>query len=272
MPAQTDTYLFHRDGDLYLPQTAAGSPWSATMQHGGPVNAIITQSVESSAEALGMEISRLTFDILKPVPMSAVKVESRFIRKGKRMAVLDTVLIAEGSEEPVASGRAVLLKPIVGKEPSMNTMKSLPTPRSLIPSQLWIPDEIARQLPPGLHLLIGFHPSAERERPVCWITAGANMFQDREMTAMEQCATAADMTTVLAARLRLTQENIEQASLMGLMNTNTTVHFARQPIGEWYGFSDHFISVSDGYGVAECALFDEDGCVGRVSQSLIVND
>jgi len=272
MPAQTDSYLFHRDDDLYLPQTAAGSPWSATMQHGGPVNAIIAQSVESSAKAIGMEISRLTFDILKPVPMTAVKVESRFIRKGKRMAVLDTYLIAEGSDEPVASGRAVLFKPIVGKEPSMDTMKSLPTPRSSISSELWIPEEIARQLPPGLHLLIGFHPSTERERPVCWITASANMLQDRAMTAMEQCAAAADMTTVLAARMRLTQENIEQGSLMGLMNTNTTIHFTRQPIGEWYGFSDHFISVSDAYGVAECSLFDEVGCVGRVTQSLIVND
>ena len=92
------------------------------------------------------------------------------------------------------------------------------------------------------------------------------------MTALEHCVTAADMTTVLAARMRLTQERIEQSGVMGLMNTNTTIHFARQPIGEWYGFTDHFISISDGYGVAECALFDEEGCIGRVVQSLIAND
>ena len=242
------------------------------MQHGGPVNAIITLSVESSAKAIGMEISRLTFDILKPVPMKPVKVVSRFIRKGRRMAVLDTYLTVEGSDEPVASGRAVLLKPIVDKKPSMTTVKSMPAPRSSISSQQWIPEEMVALLPPGLHLLIRFHPSTERERPVCWITADTNMLQDREMTALEQCATAADMTTVLAARMRLTQENIDQSNMMSLMNTNTTIHFTRQPIGEWYGFTDHFLSLSDGYGVAECAIFDEEGCIGRVAQSLIVND
>jgi len=60
------------------------------MQHGGPVNAIIALSVESFANEIGMEISRLTFDILKPVPMEPVKEVSRFMRKGRRMAVLDT--------------------------------------------------------------------------------------------------------------------------------------------------------------------------------------
>lgn len=272
MLPQNDSYLFHRNGEFYVPQTAAGSPWSETMQHGGPVNAIIALSVESSAKEIGMEISRLTFDILKPVPMEPIKVVSRFIRKGRRMAVLDTYLTVEGSDEPVASGRAVLLKPIVDKEPSLTTLESMPARRSSISSQPWIPKEMVSHLPPGLHLLIRFHPSTERERPVCWITGDTGMLQHRAMTALEQCATAADMTTVLAARMRLTQECIEQSDVMGLMNTNTTIHFARQPIGEWYGFTDHFISISDGYGVAECALFDEEGCIGRVAQSLIVNN
>jgi len=273
MPPQNDSYLFHRDGELFSPQAAAGSPWSVTMQHGGPVNAIIALSVESCAKEIGMEISRLTFDILKPVPMEPIKVVSRFIRKGRRTAVLDTYLTVEGSDEPVASGRAVLLKPIVGKEPSLTTMESMPAQRSSISSQPWIPEEMVSHLPPGLHLLIRFHPSTERERPVCWITADTNMLQHRAMTAVEHCVTAADMTTVLAARMRLTQECIEQPGVvMGLMNTNTTAHFARQPIGEWYGFTDHFISISDGYGVAECTLFDKEGCIGRVVQSLIVND
>ncbi|MGH1372087.1 MAG: acyl-CoA thioesterase domain-containing protein [Cellvibrionaceae bacterium] len=271
MLSETEDYFFNQDDDVFTPQAAAGSPWSNTMQHGGPVNAMITMPIEKIAEEICMDVTRLTIDILKPVPMKPVKVKSHFLRKGGKMAVVDTVMTVEGSDEPVASGRAVLLKAQQGLSPVFDVAASLPETRDSIASEPWIPKEMAAGLPPGLHNLIRFHPSTNKERPVFWINGDANMLQGRAMTSLEQCATTADMTTVLAARMRVLQEGIASPAAMGLMNTNTTIHFSRPPVGEWFAFTDHFIEVTDGYGIAECAIYDEQGCIGRVAQNLIVN-
>ena len=271
MLSETKNYFFHQDEDLFTPQAVAGSPWSETMQHGGPVNAIITLSIEAIAEQACMNIARLTIDILKPVPMKPVKVKSHYLRKGGKMAVIDTFLTVEGSDEPVASGRAVLLKARPGQKPEIDVLDPLPETRDSIASEPWIPEEFAANLPPGLHNMIRFHPSTNKERPIFWINGDADMLQDRPLTALEQCATTADMTTVLAARMHVLQQDIVSPEVMGLMNTNTTIHFSRSPVGEWFGFTDPFIQVADGYGLAECAIYDEQGCVGRVAQNLIVN-
>lgn len=271
MHSEAENYFFNQDDDVFTPQAAAGSPWSETMQHGGPVNAIITMSIEAIAEETCMKVARLTIDILKPVPMKPVKVKSHFLRKGGKMAVLDTFLTVEGSDEPVASGRAVLLKAQQGQNPVFDVAGSLPESRDSIASEPWIPKEMAAGLPPGLHELIRFHPSNNKERPIFWINGDADMLQDRAMTSLEQCTTTADMTTVLAARMRVLQEGVASPAAMGLMNTNTTIHFSRPPVGEWFAFTDHFIEVNDGYGIAECAIYDELGCIGRVAQNLIVN-
>lgn len=271
MFSEAKNYLFSQDDDLFIPQESAGSPWSETMQHGGPVNAIITMSIEAIAQEACMNVARLTIDILKPVPMKPVKVKSHFVRKGGKMAVVDTFLTVEGSDEPVASGRAVLLKARQGQNPVFDVVGALPETRDTIATEPWIPKEMATDLPPGLHNLIRFHPSTNKERPICWVKSDADMLQDRAMTSLEQCSTTADMTTVLAARMRVLQEGVANPDVMGLMNTNTTLHFSRSPIGEWFGFTDHFIQVSDGYGVAECSIYDEQGCIGRVMQNLIVN-
>ncbi len=271
MLSEAKSYFFHQNDDLFTPQAAAGSPWSDTMQHGGPVNAIITRSIEAIAEDVCMDVARLTIDILKPVPMKPVKVKSHYVRKGGKMAVVDTFLTVEGSDEPVASGRAVLLKARQGQQPEIDLLKPLPEARDTIAQEPWIPKEFAANLPPGLHNLIRFHPSTNQEKPIFWINGDADMLQDRPMTALEQCATTADMTTVLAARMHVLQEGNVSPEVMMLMNTNTSIHFSRPPVGEWFGFTDQFIQVSEGYGVAECAIHDEQGCIGRVIQNLIVN-
>jgi len=271
MAVGTHNYFFNKEGDVFTPQATAGGPWSETMQHGGPVNAIITMSVEAAAKEIGMDVVRLTMDILKPVPMKAVQIKSHFIRKGGKMAVVDTILTVAGSDEPVASGRAVLLKAKPGKGSMVDTSGPCPESRATLLKEPWLPVEMAAQLPPGLHHLIQFYPSANKERPFCWVNGAAQMLQDRALTPLEHCATTADMTTVLATRMCATQAGGLSFDVAEIMNTNTSIHFSRPPIGEWFAYTDHFIQVAGGYGVAECVIYDEQGCIGKVTQNLIVN-
>lgn len=271
MLARKQNHFFNKEGDVFSPQSAAGSPWSETMQHGGPVNAIITLSIEAVAEKVGMQVVRLTMDILKPVPMKSVQVKSHFIRRGGKMAVVDTFLTVTGSDEPVASGRAVLLKATPGRKAMVDTSGSCPESKGSLLREPWLPAEMTAQLPPGLHHLIQFYPSTKKERPACWVNCVTDMLQDRAMTPLEHCATTADMTTVLATRMCATQLGSLSFDVAEIMNTNTSIHFTRPPVGEWFAYTDHFIQVSGSYGVAECVIYDEQGCIGRVAQNLIVN-
>ncbi len=42
--------LFQRDGDLYVPTPACGSPWSPGLLHGGPVVGLMAHTGEQASE------------------------------------------------------------------------------------------------------------------------------------------------------------------------------------------------------------------------------
>jgi hypothetical protein len=53
------------------------------------------------------------------------------------------------------------------------------------------------------------------------------------------------------------------------VNADYTVHLHRYPVGDWVGLEAR-TSIKDGIGVADTALFDVDGGIGRALQSLVV--
>ena len=186
------------------------------------------------------------------------------------MAVVDAFLMVAGNEEPVASARAVLLKFDQDGATEFDSSQPIPHLWNDLEPEPWIPEEMASHLPDGLHNLIRFRPFEDTKQPIYWLNADCGMLQSRAMTPIEQCATIADMTTAVASRMCIVQQEIANPNVMGVMNTNTTLHLSRPPVGEWFGFTDYFIQVVNGYGLAECVLNDERGCLGKVTQNVIV--
>ena len=56
-----------------------------------------------------------------------------------------------------------------------------------------------------------------------------------------------------------------------MLNTDAILHLLRAPMGIWFGFSNNFIADQDGIGIAEVALNDEQGCIGRSVQTVLSN-
>jgi hypothetical protein len=54
------------------------------------------------------------------------------------------------------------------------------------------------------------------------------------------------------------------------INVDLSVHLHRLPAGEWVGLDAITLPQSDGVGLADTALFDEQGPLGRAAQSLLV--
>jgi len=49
--------LFQRDGDLYLPTPASGSPWGPEQLHGGPVVGLMAHAVEQASDNNDLHLS-----------------------------------------------------------------------------------------------------------------------------------------------------------------------------------------------------------------------
>jgi hypothetical protein len=54
------------------------------------------------------------------------------------------------------------------------------------------------------------------------------------------------------------------------MNTDTTVHLYRQPVGDWTGIDARMVVGGGGYGMTGADLFDATGPVGRSAQTLLI--
>src|SRR5947199_377466 len=60
--------LFVPEGERFLPTELCRGPWSPDAQHGGPPAALLARAVERLGGGDGMQVARLTVELLRPVP------------------------------------------------------------------------------------------------------------------------------------------------------------------------------------------------------------
>ena len=78
-----------------------GTPRS---QHAGPPAALLGRALERCEPREGTLLARITFEILGPVPVAEVEVESRVVRPGRTVELLEATLSAGG--RPAMTARA----------------------------------------------------------------------------------------------------------------------------------------------------------------------
>ncbi len=86
------------EGDAFAATEATQGPWSPDLQHGGPVAALLTRALEEAAPE-GGHLARVAVDLLRPVPVAAVRTSVRVLRPGRSVALLEAELHA--AEGPV---------------------------------------------------------------------------------------------------------------------------------------------------------------------------
>ena len=91
--------LYDMNDGVFSPSIHTGSPWSMTTQHGGPINALLMYGVESAALGTPKRVARLSVDILRPVPREPLRLTTRILREGRRLAVVDAALERESGDQ-----------------------------------------------------------------------------------------------------------------------------------------------------------------------------
>src|SRR4029077_5328763 len=79
-------------GDGFVATELTRGPWDPGAQHAGPPSALLGREIERVAGGEGFQVARVTFEILKPVPIGPVRVEAKGVRPGRSVQMIEASL------------------------------------------------------------------------------------------------------------------------------------------------------------------------------------
>lgn len=264
-------FLYERDGSIYAPTEWAGSPWSRSSQHGGPVNALFMHAALGAAGETGLRVARLTVDLLKPVPLIPLLLQSRFLRRGRRLAVFEADLVRPADGDVAASARAVLLLARDELGSTWDPPHAPPEgPEGCEPLD-FLPADWRAHAPPGFHWSVQLRRAKTAAGPAVWASTPLELTPGEPLAPLERLAALCDTTFGASAHLLQSPDAVRRIPRGRLINTDTNLHLERAPGGEWFALADSFVADRAGTGLARVNLYDPAGRVGTSLQTLVAN-
>ena len=88
--------IFRVDGSNVVTSPFAAGPWDPSMQHGSPPAALVVWAAERISTAVPMRVARVTVDLMRPVPVAPLTIESEVLREGRKIQLCAVRLLAGG--------------------------------------------------------------------------------------------------------------------------------------------------------------------------------
>ncbi|NLE82676.1 MAG: thioesterase family protein [Rhodococcus sp.] len=265
-----DAYFVHlgsgeSDGtERFLATDRTVSLWAPTMQHGAPPSALLVRALEHCAPREGTRLTRVVVEILGPVPIAELEVRAWVQRPGRRVELVSAELSAameNGERRVVASATGwrmatadstavhhaadPVLPPITdGREGKMGGMWGVGYLDTL--DWRWI-DEIGGEGPGRV-----------------WVRPKPDLVRGESLTPLERLFSVADIANGVGSKI--------DPEKWTFLNTDLTVHVFRVPDGEWIGVGAETSIGPDGVGMCAGVLYDENGPVGRIAQTVQIRE
>lgn len=233
----------------------AAGPWDPTMLHGGAPTALIVRLLEDVPSKVPMQLTRLTVDLKRPVPVGELDIDLQVTREGRNIQTFDISLTANGKEVTRASALKI-----------RSAEFELPSEAELPTHSFSVPEAVETGLRPT-----GFNSTVDmRDGGVAldtglhrvWFRIERPFFEDRETTPLMRAAATGDYCNGIGSAL-----DFESWTFL---NADLTVHFTRPPIGEWMMLAAKSWIGPDGRALAFGELADLQGYFGRAIQSLVI--
>jgi hypothetical protein len=264
--------IFQRDGDLYLPTDLANGPWAEGALHGGPTGALLAHLCEQVDEGPGgrLRVARVTVDLLRPVPMVPLRPVVRLARPGRKVDWVDASLYAGDVEVARASALRMQGNPVDavdGVDP-WSRGASGDVPLDDAPEE-GTPFEHVSDHVPGFHSR-GIELRFVRRNPN---VSGPGQVWGRLLHPMiEGVETSPLMRALACADFGNATSSMMPADTHSYINADLMVALWRDPVGPWVG-ADAVTRFDPelGTGLAEVALCDRLGPVGRAHQTVFID-
>jgi hypothetical protein len=258
--------LFERDGDRYVPTGLAQGPWALGFLHGGPVCGLAAHAAEALRPDPAFVAARLVVDLHRPVPLVPLEVAAKTETASRRIALVHVSIRAEGRE--VSRASALFLRRAEAPErPAVGRAAAPPTGPEGLETTSLIPRDGFGFVPPGFHREVELRhvPGRPTDRPAAWIRLPMGLIDAAPASPFARAAALSDLGNAIAA---LAPRKGPQASYI---NPDTTLYLEREPLSDWIALDLDGLSETEGVGLANVALHDTRGPIGRVLSARIFN-
>jgi hypothetical protein len=240
--------FFVREGERFVPQPACAGPWDPKSLNGRVVFALAAFQIEQSHELEDYMPARVTVDMYRLPRFAPIEVQTRVVRDGKRIQVIDAELISEG----VSYARATSQWLRRGDN---------------APSEGWSPPDWDVPPPEELTPRPGRASSSMSMRPLgggigtpgkkqLWMHEARELVGGTPLTPLMRVAIVADLANPIA--------NWGDAGL-GYINSDVTLYLHRLPVDGWIGMDVVNHHATDGVAIGQVVLYDRQGAIGTSS-------
>ena len=237
----------------------AQGAWQEDELHMAPVSGLVAAELEAYQPRNDFITTRMSFDILGKLHAGEVKVVTETVRPGRTIELIQSTVYAQG--------RAVLVgrtwKVIASDTSRIAEVTDSPLP-PVEEAEPW--EGMSTRWPGGFIRSITarkFSDHAPGNGRV-WITTDLDVIEDEPTSPFVKLIGVADTANGLAPLAEPSTENVFFA------NVDLTIHFLREPVGEWLGLAIAANIGQTGGGITSAVLYDTDGVLGRSEQSQTV--
>lgn len=250
-------------GERFAATDFVRSTWSAAIQHAAPVSALLVRGLQQCEPREDTRLSRVLIDLLGPVPAEGgLWVRAQRERAGRQIELVGAEMLAlgpDGRPRPVAraSGwRLQTLDTTAVVHASARPLRPVSEAASRDMKKDW-----DRNYVHSLDWRWLTEPMSEGPGE-SWIKPEVDLVKGESMTPLERLFAVADDANGIGTKLDIRRWTF--------LNTDLVVHVHRVPDGEWIGIRAETNYGPDGIATTIGTLFDEQGAVGAIQQSVLV--
>jgi Acyl-CoA thioesterase C-terminal domain/Acyl-CoA thioesterase N-terminal domain len=256
-----EAFYARGDGNSFIASELTRGPWDPESQHAGPLAALLGREIERVDGADEFQVGRVVFEILRPVPIGAVRIEMRVLRPGKKVQLVEASLGGEGGELMRATAWLLRRHPLELPE---EAVPEEDPPQG--PELGWTPEFFPTGQDVGYHTAMEWKAVAgaflEPGPATVWMRMRYPLVAGEEPTPLQRALIAADVGNGISAVLDYRR--------FLFINVDLTVHLERMPDGEWVCVDAVTRPHANGIGTAESEISDTRGRIGRAAQSLFI--
>jgi Thioesterase-like superfamily len=256
----SDAFFTVLGPDRFRATELTRGPWDPGLQHAGPPAALLGRAVERLGDRGDLQVARVTFEVVRPLPIAELRVATRLLRGGRSVELVEATLLAGEAEVMRATALRV-------------RTADLDLPAALTPGPRLPGPDAGRSMPffpTGQE--VGYHTAMdvrfvagsflELGPATVWMRMRHPLVQGETPSPLCRVLVAADSGNGVSAALDYRRWRF--------INPDLTVYLMRLPAGAWVAL-EAATTAAAGVGLADTTLHDEQGPLGRAAQALFID-
>jgi hypothetical protein len=263
MPGRMSHAFYVPDGRGFAATELTRGPWDPEAQHAGPPSALLAREIERCQPRAEMQVTRITLEILRPVPLARLECSARVVRPGRSVELVEAELRdADGGRELMRARAWRIRTADVGLPEITQRGFGSSGPDEGEDRPFPVPMADAKGYWSAMDYRFVSGAFKEPGPALVWLRMRVALVEGEEPSPLVRVMAAADSGNGVSAALDWRE--------WMFINTDLTVHLHRMPEGEWVGLDSETVLEPGGIGMSDTLLGDERGAVGRALQSLLV--